>query len=265
MYKLIKQTLLSSLFVFVGAKMALASEDIFIWSEFEQEKIQVFLGINPVSADSRLLKLSDEGLNISPAIMVTEKEIWAAWVDRQDSAQCVLKYAVLNRNNNSIIDKGIIPANNAQLYSPLFAKDKGGKLWLVWSGFDGTDEEIRVAHWSREGWSKEISITDNDVPDTLPAIDVSENGDINIIWEQLSKTGFEKKQMTLASQDNLAADQDNRSFVSSFSFKDSPTIKGHSGRKTMDIALGFVRQQHPGFVADRHANILMGSSGNRAQ
>lgn len=59
-------------------------------------------------------------------------------------------------------------------------KDEKGKLWIVWSGFDGNDWEIYLTKWDGWNFSEIRKITDNNYQDVEPLITFSP---FDIIWK----------------------------------------------------------------------------------
>jgi lysophospholipase L1-like esterase len=51
--------------------------------------------------------------------------------------------------------------------SPSLAVDSQGVLWLAWSGFDGTDEEIFFSRWGQGGWEKAQRVSRDDASPDL--------------------------------------------------------------------------------------------------
>lgn len=65
-----------------------------------------------------------------------------------------------------------------------------GSWLLVWSAFDGRDDEIVAARRSRGGWGAPRRITaDNDVPDITPAVTAAGDGAI-VAWSRYLGDGY---------------------------------------------------------------------------
>jgi hypothetical protein len=81
------------------------------------------------------------------------------------------------------------PGNGSQLSLAGAVLDDGSWL-LVWSAFDGHDDEIVAARRSRGSWESPRRIAaDNDVPDITPAIMASADGAI-VAWSRYLGDGY---------------------------------------------------------------------------
>lgn len=70
--------------------------------------------------------------------------------------------------------------------SPSLAVDPQGVLWLAWSGFDGTDEEIFFSRWGEGGWGKAQRVNRDDASpdlyDESPHLAIGGDGRPWLVW-----------------------------------------------------------------------------------
>lgn len=70
--------------------------------------------------------------------------------------------------------------------SPSLAADPQGVLWLAWSGFDGTDEEIFFSRWGEGGWEKAQRVNRDDASPDLydgsPRLAIGGDGRPWLVW-----------------------------------------------------------------------------------
>ncbi|MFQ6001239.1 MAG: GDSL-type esterase/lipase family protein, partial [Anaerolineae bacterium] len=70
--------------------------------------------------------------------------------------------------------------------SPSLAVDPQGVLWLVWSGFDGTDEEIFFSRWEGGGWERAQRVNRDDASpylyDGSPHLAIGGDGRPWLVW-----------------------------------------------------------------------------------
>jgi hypothetical protein len=76
-----------------------------------------------------------------------------------------------------------------------------GSWLLVWSAFDGRDDEIVAARRSRAGWESPRRIgADNDVPDITPALTAAGDGAV-VAWSRYLGDGYGLVRATFDGQD----------------------------------------------------------------
>lgn len=70
--------------------------------------------------------------------------------------------------------------------SPSLAVDPQGVVWLAWSGFDGSDEEIFFSRWEEGGWEKAQQVNrddaSHDLYDESPHLAIGGDGRPWLVW-----------------------------------------------------------------------------------
>jgi len=158
------------------------------WSEFDRdgENMQIYLSREAGDDVGPVHKITHRGMNITPSLLITADEIWIAWVDRANRLNYRLRYARIDPDTQNLLESGSIATSDNKVYSPVFAVTATGIPVLAWSGWDGGDEEIRLAYFLNGRWGTENKITSNIVPDTLPVFITSQDGKPTLSWERIS-------------------------------------------------------------------------------
>ena len=69
------------------------------------------------------------------------------------------------------------------------AADPAGRLWLVWSAYDGDDYEIYWARWNGSAWSGEEKLTDNRDVDAFPSLAFPRGVGPVVVWSRSGRSG----------------------------------------------------------------------------
>lgn len=170
------------------------------WSAFDgvQQGMNVYLRYEGANGQAVERQITQAGTHISPTLQMDGSIIWLAWVDRAESNQYALYYAVLLADSLTPIETGKLATQDARVYSPVVSVSPQGTPWLAWAGFDGEDEEIRLAHYENGRWQSERALTDNTMPDSQPRFAVLADGTLQLNWEQTTSTAVVTKHTTLA-------------------------------------------------------------------
>lgn len=235
--------------VTVGINTAVA-DSWFTWSEFSKNKqsIQIFLSSESNNRVGTITQLSQTGMNITPTVLATSDSIWVAWVDRANPAHYLLQYVRLDINNQQIIESGQLKTADSKTYAPVIAQTAQGVPVLAWSGLDGHDEEIRLSFYRNGHWQPELSLSDNDLPDTLPIFTKRPDGSLQLNWEQIEPRGITTFEYTISSE--LTSLQHNTLNAETKAIK-------KAGRHTLHQNLAI--DKLPLALADRQHRFFMGS------
>ncbi len=168
---------------------AVAENSWLVWSEFDDNEQNIDVYLEHAADGERKLgrKLSAGGSHITPTLAVGSDLIWVAWVDRKNPDHYVLHYSILNPQSLDIVETGKIDTSDDRVYSPSMFVSDAGSTWLAWSGFDGNDEEVKLARYRGNGWGKIRQITDNHFADSLPQL-TTDGSRIVLSWEQITST-----------------------------------------------------------------------------
>ena len=183
---------LVALFISLSAHLVMADKNNaaepkmeITWSETSDGTYHVFY--TALSADnttwSAKVKLSkSSALNVAPAISSgTDGTVWVAWSSvRGRTSQLKICFfdGVGWSDPEEIPTAGLTSNTGASIFV-----DQSNRPWIVWSGFDGTDDDIYFSRWDGEVWEAPSRIhIDNDTPDLLPIIVGNKDNHPTIFW-----------------------------------------------------------------------------------
>lgn len=229
---------------------ALAS-NWYTWAEADatSSQINVYLGEEQDGKPKQIIKLSESGANLTPVASIRGNILWAVWVDRADPGRHVLRYTRINLNKPNRKKVGYISTGDNKIYSPFILATPLG-VFVAWSAFDGKDEEIRLAEYRQGQWNAETSLTDNDVPDTLPVLSLSADKlAVQLSWEQLSDVGIDIHEYDVTQKRKVPARLSRASKADTAKAK----LKARSDRRAHYV------DQAPAFLGSRSSQYFMGS------
>lgn len=165
----------------------------------EADAILLFIG---KEVDNKLVEykaISTTGFNVTPSLTYApESGLWLAWVNRKPGAKYMLQYANIDPDSLSVMQAGILQTQFPKIYSPDIALIDQRLPIIAWASFDGTDEEINFSYYNRFGWTKPISVTANQIPDTRPTFSTNLTNMMVLKWLQLSSSGETTQQSLVA-------------------------------------------------------------------
>jgi hypothetical protein len=226
------------------------------WSEYDAQGVQVYIAGTDNQQQPKIIRLTKTGTNITPAITANDDVFWIVWVNRAEPEFYELKYAMLDSGSFSVLDIGTVPASDNLVYAPSVMLDTSDRLWVAWSGFDGHDSEIRLAHFSEGTWSAETNLSDNEHSDTRPQIGYDSDQHLAVWWHS-NNHGRQRvlKVSCLAEKNEFSATAVNRCQPEPYSDKRIPFqfVESVSFGNDEKIEL-------PPFLSERKGRILMGIS-----
>lgn len=244
-------------FLIIGILFSVSTskaESWLTWSEFAEDgvNIHVYLSRESEGRASAVKQLSLRGMNITPAILVTQSEVWVVWINRANPSHYLLRYARIDTTSMDIIENGNITTRDKKTYAPTITLSSQKTPVVAWSGLDGNDEEIRLTSFRDHRWLPQQSITDNDVPDTFPAFTNGSNGEMVLSWEQITPEGV----VTYTEPLDVAFSHQH-SFTRSTG--DSSSVKIKSGRHGLRKDHSINKNDLPLSFTERKDRFFMGS------
>jgi hypothetical protein len=246
-------------FLIIGILFSVSTskaESWLTWSEFAEDgvNINVYLSREIEGRASAVKQLSLRGMNITPAILVTQSEVWVVWVNRANPSHYLLRYARIDTTSMDIIENGNITTRDKKTYAPTITLSSQKAPVVAWSGLAGDDEEIRLTYFRDHRWLPQQSITDNDVPDTFPAFTNGSNGEMVLSWEQITPEGV----VTITYTEPLdVAFSHQHGFTRSA--RGSSSVKIKSGRHGLRKDRSINKYDLPPSLIERKNRFLMGS------
>ena len=125
-------------------------------------------------------------LNLVPCVMSEKKgTMWIFWSSKQNDRYSILSARI---DSEMKITVELIDTSMINNMTPTAIVDRVGVVWLVFSSFDGTDEDIFYMRRENDRWSPPLRVNFNDfVPDIQPLLGMDDDGTIWVIWQ-----GFEE-------------------------------------------------------------------------
>jgi len=197
---------LFALLVGALATFSVAADSVMTWSEFDDDRqgLDVFLRYETSGGGIVEKQITHGGEHISPALQLDGSIIWLAWVDRAETDRYTLRYAVLLANSLTLIETGKLATQEARIYAPAISVSPEGTPWLAWAGFDGEDEEIRLAHYENGRWTEQRVLTDNSVPDSQPRFSIRADGGLQLNWEQTTAMAVVERKALIKPVENYS-------------------------------------------------------------
>lgn len=192
------RTLIIAVILFAGAPVTMA-DSLITWSEFDDDQQNINIFLRRLADDGTMLEqqIDNGGNNLTPSIAYDEPLVWLTWADRTDLNHYLLRYALLRADSLDVLESGKINTLDKDIYAPSIAVAADHTPWIAWAGFDGHDEEIKVAHYDKGHWSPEQNITQNDMPDSTPWFETLDDGSLSLAWEETTKAEVLTRHTTL--------------------------------------------------------------------
>jgi len=164
----------------------------------------VVAGVRPAAAGGEKIWLQrgDREASLSPSspaqpmaaepVLVTagERLRGIAWLEGRDRQHLAVRYAAAGQDGLSAPVTVAPPGPGSQL-ALAAATLADGRTLLVWSGYDGQDDEIWAALGGPSGWSSPRRITTNNaVPDITPDVVATPSGAL-VAWSRFDGEEYE--------------------------------------------------------------------------
>lgn len=137
------------------------------------------------------LRIADgDDEQILPAVGSNDQgDVWVAWTELHGLFG-VIRYRVALRGVWSA--PATLASNTLSDMAPSVTVDADGQAWMVFSGSDGSQDDIFVARWVDAGWSRPERIhPENNVPDILPRIFRDAGGRPVVQWRNFDGEAYQ--------------------------------------------------------------------------
>lgn len=153
------------------------------WINYQNTKYCIFVQ-EMASRRAWEIKSSSFSAFSSPKIIIDHNNlVWVFWSGKEGDERGLF-YRTFNHYKWSP-QKKIQQGNNFPHVNPDVTIDYKGFIWLVWSGYDGSDYEIYYSFWDGINWSEKIKITENNYKsDISPSISTVAGKVPIITWAQ---------------------------------------------------------------------------------
>lgn len=124
----------------------------------------------------------------------THNTIWVAWSELR-GVRGVIRYRV---SSGEVWNEAeYLETRTISDLAPSIAVDAAGVTWMVYSGSDGTQDDIFAVRWLGDRWSSpEMVHPGNGAPDILPRISIHTDGHPVVSWQGFTGSRYQ----TLCSQ-----------------------------------------------------------------
>jgi len=109
---------------------------------------------------------------------------WVFWTQDGPGRSELLAASWIGDGSAFSSPEPIAPASGSPRLFLQAATGRNGLPWLVWSGFDGNDYEIRVARGRGTDWTAESPITSNEDQDIFPSLTILPDGNPLVVWQR---------------------------------------------------------------------------------
>ncbi len=158
-----------------------------VWAESDGHDYEIFISHFDGERWSEPFQITDNSDNdIVPAVIRdTKGRLWVAWSRATTGGRRDLYFKTFDGKQWSEEER--IETGFSVNLSAALAVDRRNQVWLVWSSFDGVDDDIFYSRWNGAGWSKPMRVNaDDTTPDIQPVVDIGSDGFPQVRW-----SGFE--------------------------------------------------------------------------
>ncbi|XOF32570.1 MAG: TolB family protein [Candidatus Electrothrix sp. YB6] len=153
-----------------------------VWSQWDGLRHEIYTSSLQNGEWTVCIKLTDNNANNLHPVLDTGPDgtKWAFWtVVRPDGIS--VEYAYCKDDEWSEPQKLPIEQNSA--ITPSVLIDPAGRVWLVWAGNEGGNDDIYYTRYQGTSWKKpKVLHTANEVPDIQPDIAYNDERKIEVSW-----------------------------------------------------------------------------------
>ncbi len=155
------------------------------WAEIKGQGVEIRYAHQVDQNWSEPQSLSgDSGTHVTPALASDQRgTVWVAWIER-GAESYTLRFNTID--DGTVTASGTISTFGTRSFAPSILVDDTDTPWVAWSSFDGQDEDIYASYWDGSAWASPMRVHDNnDIPDSLPVLGQSDNGQIWVTWRTI--------------------------------------------------------------------------------
>jgi hypothetical protein len=162
-----------------------------VWSEKENGQFKVFTSRFENDSWSERIQLS----------LPTQSAVYPSISSGPNGTTWVV-WTVLKGNNSDLYfttslkegewaEPTQIITNLSSNSAAMILVDRTSSPWVVWSGFDGQDDEIFFTRWNGTDWDFPLMINDdNSTPDIIPSLTLNDEGFPVVRWLGFADDGY---------------------------------------------------------------------------
>ncbi|MEM7194206.1 MAG: hypothetical protein AAF402_04595 [Pseudomonadota bacterium] len=139
-----------------------------VWSAAGERSLDVYFRKSSEPEETRVL--TNDNLNqYTPVVAKTDRGAYmVVWSEETGVLSSDLRFVTIDTDTTSQVQT--IPASADQNAQPTLITDDTGRIWCVWVGFDGSDDELYFSHYYQGKWAdgRLVDAEPNEVPDLVP-------------------------------------------------------------------------------------------------
>ena len=188
--------IIGCMLVFLPASINAQENQLFadtqiVWSEKENGQSRVFTSRFEKDVWSNRVQLSSPNQSaVYPAISTGPNSItWVVWTVLQGKNSDLFFTTSLEKGGWA--EPAQIITNLSSNSAAMITVDRENTPWVVWSGFDGQDDEIFFTRWNGASWDIPLMVNDdNFTPDIIPSMALNDEGFPVIRWLGFAENGY---------------------------------------------------------------------------
>ena len=162
-----------------------------VWAEKENGRFKVFYSRyeNDTWSAKRFLSLPEQS-SVYPAVgSGPDGTTWVVWTVLHGNESDL--FFTRSSPEGGWTEPEQILTNLPSNSAAMVIVDRKNTPWVVWSGFDGNDDEIYFTRWNGSDWDIPLMINDdNATPDIIPSLTLNENGFPVVRWLGFGEDGY---------------------------------------------------------------------------
>ena len=164
-----------------------------VWDDYDGTDTEIFVSQKMLGSWTEPKRLTDnDSPDFSPCVALDKKNRpWVVWVGNDG-----ISTAIYSRFWNGETWSKKVQVDSVDIYEdtlPCIMIDDRNQPWVVWSGYDGRDDDIYLSSWSGVNWKPEEMVNEDDFsPDIAPVISAApDNKKMIVSWTGYNGIGYE--------------------------------------------------------------------------
>ncbi|MCI5142854.1 MAG: hypothetical protein D3909_14230 [Candidatus Electrothrix sp. ATG1] len=193
-------------------KKAAASHQDLVWSQSDGLRHEIFFSKQQNGEWSDPVKITDNNAdNLHPVLdIATDGTKWIFWSAIRPNGISI-EYASFQKEKEEWSEPQKLPMEQNSSIAPSVLADKKNRIWLVWAGNDGGNDDIYFTCYQnkKKAWSDpQVIHASNEVPDIKPEIAYTEEGKIEVSWIGFRGNMYKKLTSVYTDKTGWSAEQE---------------------------------------------------------
>ncbi len=155
-----------------------------VWAQSDGLRSEIFLSSLKDKKWSAPLQLTDDNAdNLHPAIdTAADGTKWIAWTAVEDGSYSIRAMSIMGQQKE---EPQVVSADLAGSIYPMIIIDNNNIPLIVWSGNDGSNDDIFYSRFLQSKWQKPQRLhPTNTVPDIQPVVLLNSDGEVFAQWKR---------------------------------------------------------------------------------